>query len=92
MTRTYINVGIYGVGLIGGSLGKALKAYNRKSSNSRYSIYGIGRNIARLKRAKMVGAVDGYTIKPDDVLGKLDILEAIRKEERQGGNPPDIRH
>ena len=45
-------VAIVGVGLIGGSLGMAL----RKSR--RYRVIGIGRNIRRLREAKRRGAVD----------------------------------
>lgn len=49
------NVSILGVGLIGGSLGMALR------KTRKYRVTGIGRNIARLKRAKRLGAVDSFT-------------------------------
>lgn len=46
-------IAIIGVGLIGGSIGFALKSKTR--------IIGIGRNIGRLKIAKKLGAVDEIT-------------------------------
>ncbi|MCK4532399.1 prephenate dehydrogenase/arogenate dehydrogenase family protein [bacterium] len=49
-------ISIIGVGLIGGSLGLALKKMNRKSE-----ITGIGRHLHKLKRAKKIGAIDKYT-------------------------------
>ena len=49
-------ISIIGVGLIGGSLGLALKKMNRKSE-----ITGIGRHLNKLKRAKKLGAIDKYT-------------------------------
>jgi len=50
------DVAIFGVGLIGGSLGLALK---RKGLARR--IIGIGRNVDRLKQAVRLGAIDDYT-------------------------------
>jgi prephenate dehydrogenase len=49
-------VAIIGVGLIGGSLGMALRLKRR-----RYRVIGLGRNLAKLKKAKRFGAVDGFT-------------------------------
>lgn len=48
-------VSILGVGLIGGSLGMALR-------RRKYKVVGVGRNIKKLKLAKKLGAVDEYTI------------------------------
>ncbi len=58
-------VAIFGVGLIGGSVGAALKA--RKMAQE---VVGIGRRLESLKRAAAVGAVDSYTVNPDE--GFLD--------------------
>src|SRR4030095_709431 len=48
-------VAIHGVGLIGGSLGRALKR-----CDARVNIRGIGRDAARLERARQLGAIDEY--------------------------------
>ncbi len=48
-------VAIIGVGLIGGSLGMALK-----KSRSVKKVIGVGRNPAKLKRAKKLGAIDEF--------------------------------
>jgi prephenate dehydrogenase len=45
-------VAIIGVGLIGGSLGQALRR------SGKYRVLGIGRHPARLRRAKRLGAID----------------------------------
>ncbi len=58
-TKTKVKIkkiSIIGVGLIGGSLGLALKKMDRKSE-----ITGIGRHLNKLKRAKKIGALDKYT-------------------------------
>lgn len=49
-------VAIVGVGLIGGSIGLALRA---KGGASR--VVGIGRDVARLEEARRLGAVDAFT-------------------------------
>ena len=49
-----IRVAIIGVGLIGGSLGMALRACRKR----RYHVAGIGRNTARLAQAQRRGAID----------------------------------
>ncbi|MFH1283522.1 MAG: prephenate dehydrogenase [bacterium] len=74
MTNQTVSIGIYGVGLIGGSLGKALKAYNKSVGYKKYRVFGIGRNINRLKKAKKLGAVDYYTTDPFEVISRLDVL------------------
>ena len=58
------NIAIIGVGLMGGSLGLALK------TKGGYRVTGIGRNAVKLKRAKKLGAVDEYTV--DYSLGVRD--------------------
>jgi prephenate dehydrogenase len=62
-------IAIVGVGLIGGSLGMALKDKSKiknqklkiKNPGPRYRIIGVGRHIEKLKLAKKLGAVDEYT-------------------------------
>jgi len=52
------NVAIIGVGLIGGSLGMALK----KRHPGKYRVIGVGRHVAKLALAKRRGAIDvAYT-------------------------------
>lgn len=65
----FAHIGIYGVGLLGGSLGLALKA--RKPG---VRILGIGRNAARLTRARERGAIDGFTCDARACDEKLDLL------------------
>ncbi|MFH1367537.1 MAG: prephenate dehydrogenase/arogenate dehydrogenase family protein [Elusimicrobiota bacterium] len=62
-------VAIIGVGLIGGSLGMAL----RKSGKG-YSVTGLGRNIGRLRSAKRLGAVDEYSIDWETGVKNADII------------------
>lgn len=62
-------VGILGVGLLGGSLGKALKARDLCER-----VIGIGRNKERLQLAQTMGAVDDITIDMLAVAPELDIL------------------
>ena len=55
--KKFETVGIIGVGMIGGSIGMALR--KRKLS---HKVVGIGRNPSKLRRAKVLGAIDeGYT-------------------------------
>ncbi|MBI5574533.1 MAG: prephenate dehydrogenase [Elusimicrobia bacterium] len=63
-----MKIAIIGVGLIGGSIGLAIKSEvgsrdRRKSplEKSKVKIIGIGRNLKRLKLAKKIGAVDEIT-------------------------------
>lgn len=50
-------VSIIGVGLIGGSIGLAIKSSKLKIKN----VIGIGRNVKRLKLARKIGAADEIT-------------------------------
>lgn len=52
-------VAIIGVGLMGGSLGLALKTDKNKNQ---YNIIGIGRNAKKLQRAKKLGAIDSFSV------------------------------
>ncbi len=54
-------VAIIGVGLIGGSLGMALRR------SRKYRVWGIGRHRKQLQRARRLGAVDRFSTKLQDV-------------------------
>ena len=56
MKKDIKDIAVIGVGLIGGSLGLALR---HKKNTGR--VIGIGRNIGRLRTAYRMGAVDEYT-------------------------------
>ena len=62
---------IIGVGLIGGSLGMALRSLGPKPY---FKITGIGRNLQKLKLAKKLGAVDDYTLDWKEGLKDADIV------------------
>ncbi len=62
-------IGIYGVGLLGGSLGLALKA-----SSLDVEITGIGRSEERLQMALDKGVIDSFTCDPGSVSPLLDAL------------------
>lgn len=63
------SLGIYGVGLLGGSLGLALKAISPE-----LEIVGIGRSESRLLTAKQLGSIDRYTCDPSTLDEPLDGL------------------
>ncbi len=69
MYRPFNTIGIVGVGLIGGSLGLALK-----KSDPGVRILGIGRDAANLEVARRMGAVDAYALGPDDSLSACDLV------------------
>lgn len=54
-------VAIIGVGLMGGSLGLALKRLNGKNKKQ-YEILGIGRNAKKLQGAQKLGAIDSFSV------------------------------
>jgi len=68
-----IQVGIIGVGLIGGSLGKALRRVKRSGAR-KYRVLGWGRSRSKLRKAKSLGALDEYSLRPGDVLNNADIV------------------
>ncbi|OQW98591.1 MAG: hypothetical protein BWK68_00410 [Elusimicrobia bacterium A5] len=63
-------VSIIGVGLIGGSIGLAIK----KSGLKVKKVIGIGRNLERLKLAKKIGAVDEITTDINEGVKNADIV------------------
>jgi prephenate dehydrogenase len=70
MNRPPNTIAIIGVGLIGGSIGLAIK----KIKNKKIKIIGIGRNIKRLRLAKKMGAIDEFTT---DIKAGVKNAEAI---------------
>ena len=62
-------VAIFGVGLIGGSIGAGLKA--RKMAQE---VVGGGRRLESLKKAAAIGAIDSYTIDPGEGFAKADLI------------------
>jgi prephenate dehydrogenase len=66
---SFQRIGIIGVGLIGGSLGLAVKR-----SDPRIHIVGVGRDPERLKIAQQMGAIDGWQIEAAADLGDRDLV------------------
>lgn len=65
-------IAVFGVGLVGGSVGLAAKKNNLAGE-----VIGVGRRLESLRRAKERGAIDSYTLKVDDFSGAdLIILAA----------------
>lgn len=62
-------VAILGTGLIGGSIGLALKAARKK-----YKVIGIGRRWSTLRLAKKIGAVDQITLSLEKGLKEADLV------------------
>jgi len=60
---------VVGVGLIGGSLSKAVK--ERKLVGE---VLGVGRNEDRLKHAKEESIIDKYSARVDETLGEADLV------------------
>ena len=60
---------IFGVGLIGGSLAKALK-----KANYCKTIIGCSRNEAHLKRAIELGVIDDYQLNPTEAVAQADMI------------------
>ena len=69
MTVLFKRIAISGVGLIGGSLAKALKGKKIVGE-----ILGVGRNEERLQRAQEDGIIDAYTAHLDATLERVDAV------------------
>jgi len=69
MTVLFERIAICGVGLIGGSLAKALR--EKKIVGD---ILGVGRNEERLQRAREDGIIDAYAAHLDATLGEVDVV------------------
>lgn len=68
-TVIFDNIAIVGVGLIGGSLGMAAK----RRGIARHVI-GIGRTEQKLMRAKILGAIDEYSLDIENAADQADLL------------------
>lgn len=69
METSFERVGIWGVGLIGGSLGMAIK---RAAPRTR--VLGLGRDTARLSRACELGAIDAFELDNPRALRDCDLV------------------
>jgi prephenate dehydrogenase len=74
-------VAIVGVGLIGGSIGLALRA---RGSAGR--IIGVGRDPGRLDTARRLGAIDGVTTDPDEAAAAADVIVVCTPVDRVGAD------
>ncbi len=68
-TVDFGTVAIVGVGLLGGSIGRALI-----KSRSSVRVIGVGRSAERLEQALHLGAITEYTISLGDVSSECDII------------------
>lgn len=68
-TSNFGKVAIKGVGLIGGSIGMALRARGLSSR-----VVGLGRAESRLRRAVELGAIDAYTTDPASAYCEADCV------------------
>ncbi len=59
--------GIYGLGLIGGSLALAIKKFIPDAK-----VYGFGRNVEKLENAKNLGIIDSYGNESSELVQELD--------------------
>jgi prephenate dehydrogenase len=69
MTPPFGTVTIQGVGLIGGSIGQALRERGLAER-----VVGLGRDPRRLERAVALGAIDTYSIDPEQVLPTSSVV------------------
>ncbi len=65
----YKKVAIFGVGLIGGSLGLALR--ERKLAKE---VMGFSRRLETLQKARSLGLIDSYTLDPKKALSDADLI------------------
>jgi prephenate dehydrogenase len=68
-----IQICIVGVGLIGGSLGQALRRV-KKNGRRTYNVLGLGRSAQRLALARRRGALDQFSTNPSQILPQADII------------------
>jgi prephenate dehydrogenase len=69
MSVLFERMAVVGLGLIGGSLAKAVK--ERKLVGD---VLGIGRSEQRLKHARELGVIDSYSVQMDEILGEADLV------------------
>lgn len=78
-------VAIVGVGLIGGSLGMALKRRGRARR-----VVGIGRSAERLELAERLGAIDAWSTDSPAALAEADTIVLCTPVERIIGDLPAV--
>ena len=69
MSVLFERMAIVGVGLIGGSLAKAVKEKKLVGE-----ILGVGRSEERLGSARKLGIIDRYSARMDEILGEADLV------------------
>ncbi|HLX01440.1 MAG TPA: prephenate dehydrogenase/arogenate dehydrogenase family protein [Trinickia sp.] len=57
---------IFGVGLIGGSLARALRERQLGQAGQRGTVIGVGRSVSSVERARELGVIDGFAALGDD--------------------------
>ncbi|WP_449181225.1 prephenate dehydrogenase [Trinickia sp. YCB016] len=57
---------IFGVGLIGGSLARALRERQPEQAGQRGTVIGVGRSASSVERARELGVIDGFAALGDD--------------------------
>ena len=81
MAERYGTVAIIGVGLIGGSIGMALRARGTAGR-----VVGIGREPARLDDARRLGAIDAATTDPAEGVAGADVVVVCTPVDRIGAD------
>lgn len=69
MSFLFKRMAVVGLGLIGGSLAKAVKEKRLVGD-----VLGIGRSEQRLEHARELGIIDRYSVQMDEVLGEADLI------------------
>ncbi|MBW1856399.1 MAG: prephenate dehydrogenase/arogenate dehydrogenase family protein, partial [Deltaproteobacteria bacterium] len=69
MSVLFERMAIVGVGLIGGSLAKAVKEKKLVGE-----VLGVGRSEERLESARKLGIIDRYSGRMNDILGEADLV------------------
>ena len=67
--KLWNSVVIYGVGLIGGSIGMAIRQRGLAKE-----VVGVGRNTSSLDLAIELGAIDRYSVEIEPILGSADLV------------------
>ena len=84
LPRSIQTIGIYGVGLLGGSIGFTLK-----KNFPDVKVIGIGRSEERLQMAKSLGAIDSWVTDPTQIPASLDFLVVCTPVGKLAGH---VRH
>lgn len=77
-----LKIAIVGLGLIGGSFGKALRHRRKQDGSGAYRIHGVDKNINSIKQALELGIIDdGYTEGEKGILDADLIILALYPED-----------